>query len=332
MNKLLLGRLEKAELRQAWNNEAGDFTPWLAEPDNLVLLGEAVGLELELEAQEKNVGPFRADILCKDTLTGNWVLIENQLERTDHLHLGQLLTYAAGLKAVTIVWIAERFTDEHRVALDWLNEITNETINFFGLEIELWRIGDSPMAPKFNVVSQPNDWTKTVLEGTRQLETAGRSETKQLQLEYWTEFRNFLLQHKSFVKTGKPQPHHWMNFAIGRVNFSLVAFANTRERRIGVGLVLSGSVSKSHFHLLEREKSAIESEIGMALDWRENPGKIESHIYLHQRNMDPTIKNYWPEQHQWLCENLEAFKKVFAPRVKMLNADNYQPGEVIEKT
>lgn len=178
MNKLLLGRLEKAELRQAWNNEAGDFTPWLAEPDNLVLLGEAVGLELELEAQEKNVGPFRADILCKDTLTGNWVLIENQLERTDHLHLGQLLTYAAGLKAVTIVWIAERFTDEHRVALDWLNEITNETINFFGLEIELWRIGDSPMAPKFNVVSQPNDWTKTVLEGTRQLETAGRSETK----------------------------------------------------------------------------------------------------------------------------------------------------------
>lgn len=151
-------------------------------------------------------------------------------------------------------------------------------------------------------------------------------------MEYWTEFRNFLLQHKSFVKTGKPQPHHWMNFAIGRVNFSLVAFANTRERRIGVGLVLSGSVSKSHFHLLEREKSAIESEIGMALDWRENPGKIESHIYLHQRNMDPTIKNYWPEQHQWLCENLEAFKKVFAPRVKMLNADNYQPGEVIEKT
>jgi hypothetical protein len=159
-----LGRLERVDLRQVWQNEAGDFTPWLAREDNIALLGETIGLELEVEAEEKGVGPFRADILCKDTATNNWVLVENQLERTDHTHLGQLLTYAAGLQAVTIVWVAERFTDEHRAALDWLNEITDGRFNFFGLEIELWRIGDSPVAPKFNVVCKPNNWTQTITE------------------------------------------------------------------------------------------------------------------------------------------------------------------------
>lgn len=149
-----LGRLERIDLRNAWLSESSSFTPWLAESANMKLLGDAIGIELEVEAQEKDVGPFRADILCKDTATGHWVLIENQLERTDHTHLGQLMTYAAGLDAVTIVWLAQRFTEEHRAALDWLNRVTDERINFFGLEIELWRIGDSPMAPKFNVVSK----------------------------------------------------------------------------------------------------------------------------------------------------------------------------------
>ena len=132
-----LGRLERADLRSVWSSESDDFTPWLAEPENLRLLGETIGIELELEAIEKDVGPFRADILCKNVVTDHWVLIENQLERTNHVHLGQVLTYAAGLGAVTIVWIASKFTDEHRAALDWLNDITGTDIVFFGLEVEL---------------------------------------------------------------------------------------------------------------------------------------------------------------------------------------------------
>jgi len=129
-----LGRLHKVDLREAWTSESIDFTPWLAQEDNLKLLGEVIGIELELESQEKEVGPFRADILCKNTANDSWVLIENQLARTDHSHLGQLITYAAGLNAVTIVWIAERFTQEHRAAMDWLNERTDEKINLFGLQ------------------------------------------------------------------------------------------------------------------------------------------------------------------------------------------------------
>jgi hypothetical protein len=138
-----LGKLVKIELRDIWQSESSHFTPWLAREENLLTLGETLGLELELEAQERAVGPFRADILCKDIATNAWVLIENQLERTDHTHLGQLLTYASGLEAVTIVWIAARFTEEHRSTLDWLNRITDETFRFFGVEVELWRMGVS---------------------------------------------------------------------------------------------------------------------------------------------------------------------------------------------
>lgn len=122
-----LGRLKRVELRDIWTSEATDFTPWLARPENLAVLAETLAIDLELEAQEKAVGPFRADILCKDMGTDAWVLVENQLERTDHTHLGQLLTYASGLQAVTIVWVAARFTEEHRSTLDWLNKITDES-------------------------------------------------------------------------------------------------------------------------------------------------------------------------------------------------------------
>lgn len=132
-----LGKLEKVELRKIWKHEASEFTPWLAQEDNIRLLGDTIGIELGIESQEEQVGPFRADILCKDTANNNWVLIENQLEKTDHNHLGQLLTYAAGFDAVTIIWIAQKFTEEHRAALDWLNERTDENVTFFGLEIEL---------------------------------------------------------------------------------------------------------------------------------------------------------------------------------------------------
>src|SRR3989338_5471256 len=168
--KNMLGKLEKVDLRQIWQTEGQDFTPWLAREENLEMLGEVIGMELELEAQEKDVGPFRADILCKNTEDESLVLIENQIERTDHKHLGQLLTYAAGLQSVTIVWVAAKFTEEHRAALDWLNEITDKKFRFFGLEVELWKIGNSAAAPKFNVISKPNNWSKTVSDAAKEIE------------------------------------------------------------------------------------------------------------------------------------------------------------------
>ena len=174
---------------------------------------------------EKDVGPFRADILCKDTATGDWVLIENQIERTDHTHLGQLLTYAAGLKAVTVVWIAEQFNEQHRAASDWLNEITGEPFSFFGLEIELWRIAGSPIAPKFNAVCKVNDWKKPPPPPS-----GDPTEIKLLQQEYWANLRSLLLERKSVVKPQKPLPQHWTNFGVGKSYFGLFASVNTRRR------------------------------------------------------------------------------------------------------
>ena len=319
-----LERLIKVPLREFWDKEDRDFTPWLADEENISLLGETIGVELEVEAQERNVGPFRADILCKDTVTDDWVLIENQLERTDHSHLGQLLTYAAGLDAVTVVWIAERFTDEHRAALDWLNEITVEGFSFFGLEIELWRIGDSPMAPKFNVVSHPNDWTKTVSRISRAEEL---TPTNQLYFEYWTGLRDFLKQRNGVINPVEPLPQNWLGFGVGRSHFRLETTINKREKWICVDLTLMGPDAKPHFYLLEQDKVDIEKEIGTELEWEEKYGQKQSYISLSLSETDLEDYQDWDRQHQWLCEQLEVFHKVFSPRVEALDDSDYIPDE-----
>lgn len=323
-----LARLEQVDLRHIWTTEAGDFTPWLAREENLSLLGDTVGIELELEATEKDVGPFRADILCKDTGTGHWVLIENQLARTDHTHLGQLLTYASGLKAVTIIWIANRFTEEHRAALDWLNEITDDRFNFFGLEIELWRIGDSPVAPKFNIISKPNDWTKTIGSAASRIDESELSDTKLLQQEYWAALRDRLLEHPGPVKPQKPLPQHWTNFAVGRSYFVMSATVNTQRQVIAVIMNCEGPDAKAHFHLLAEEKAAIEQEVGSVLEWDELPNRKVSKISL-ERPGDPTDKSDWPRQHDWLAQTLERLYHAFSPRVKTLDASEYEP-EIVD--
>ncbi len=331
MAKKSLGRLEKVELREAWMTEAGDFTPWLAQEENLALLGEAIGIELELEAQEKDVGPFRADILCKDTTTDNWVLIENQIERTDHTHLGQLLTYAAGLKAVTIVWIAKRFTEEHRAALDWLNEHTDTKINLFGLEVELWRIGDSAIAPKFNSISQPNDWSRTVQQAASG--RAGISEHNQLQLKFWTAYREYMESKNSVVRCGKPQPQNWMVHALGRSGVCLASIVSLRNittgaksREIRADLYLDGPNAKQEFLILERQKKQIEKELGFPLTWHNPEEKLACRIYTRQQ-ADFLNESLWPKQFEWLQQRQEKMYQVFKPIVKDLKTAVEESGD-----
>jgi hypothetical protein len=317
-----LGRLHKVDLREAWSSESSDFTPWLAQEENLKLLGEAVGIELELESQEKDVGPFRADILCKDTANDSWVLIENQLEKTDHSHLGQLLTYAAGLNAVTIVWIAERFTEEHRAALDWLNERTDEKINLFGLEIELWRIGDSPIAPKFNIISQPNGWSKTVQQAAAASASGEISEHKQFQLRFWTAFKDFMDTKGSFVRCQKPLPQHWTNHAIGRSGVHLGSVVSTWNSETGskgaeirVELYMDGPNSKPEFAALEMQKESLERALGFPLTWHNPENKAMCRLFT-RKDADFLNEKLWPEQFGWLKERLEIMHRVFAPVVK----------------
>jgi hypothetical protein len=313
-----LGRLESIPLREAWENEASQFTPWLAHPDNIALLAEALDMELEVTAQEQSVGAFSADILCKDAATGQTVLIENQLERTDHTHLGQIITYAAGLGANTVIWISAKFREEHRAAIDWLNENTADALQFFGVEVELWRIGNSPFAPKFNVVSKPNDWTKTVHAAAQTLSVAPLTETKLQQQKYWTALGELLERDYQNIRSRKPLPQHWTNFSIGRSGIRLAATVNSVDQRIGVELYLGDTDAKEQFKKLAEHKVQIENEMHEHLEWQELPGKKAARIAIYKEQADPTDEKEWDSQHEWLAEKLSKFNAVFRPLVKTL--------------
>jgi hypothetical protein len=201
-----LSRLKHIDPRAAWADEARHFTPWLHE--NAELLGEALGIDLEIEESEHPVGGFSCDLVGRDLTNNARLIVENQLEPTDHSHLGQVLTYAAGTDASTIVWIARGFREEHRQALDWLNANTGEGRNFFGIEIELVQIeGEGRAAPLFKIVSKPNEWQKEVRASTR----GAVSERETLYAQFWTRFLERIRRERpSWTRASKPTTANWL--------------------------------------------------------------------------------------------------------------------------
>lgn len=315
-----LARLERVDLRDIWQSEASHFTPWLANKENLAILGQTLGIDLELEAQERSVGPFRADILCKEVGTERWVLIENQLERTDHVHLGQLLTYASGLEAATIVWIAGRFTEEHRSTLDWLNRITDESFRFFGLEVELWRIATSPAAPKFNLISKPNGWAHSVAQAARAIDESKFSDIRILQLAYWEAFQEVLKQVSGQpLGNRRPQQKSWMAYPIGRSGFNLGADMVLSKREIRAYLYISGNNAKRFLESLMRDRDAIERDLGYFLKW--SSFSRDCRISLGMTDVNPADKTDWPRQHDWLAKRLLDLRRAFSSRVVALEID-----------
>jgi len=311
-----LGRLERLNLRSAWKHEAGEFTPWLAQEENLQLLAEALGLaELELVATEHAVGDFKVDILCSDDAGS--IIIENQLEKTNHAHLGQILTYAAGVGAKKVVWVAESFRPEHVAALEFLNQNTTEDLNFFAVEVELWRIAESPMAPSFNVVVKPNDWSKAGRESARAAVTA--TPTKQLQLQFWTALVQYIDANKVPVRPQKPQPQHWLNSnPLGRSGVHCVSTVNAREHRIAAEVYISNEQSKELFQKLLAQRESIESELGFALDWQELPDRHACRVLVHRPDSDLADEAAWPTYCAWLADKLTRLTNAFRPRVREL--------------
>ena len=330
-----LGKVSQVNVREAWPNEASHFTPWLASPEGLELLQDALKMDLEVEATEQFIGPFKADIVAKrtDTPDEHWVLIENQLEKTDHRHLGQLLTYAAGLKAATIVWIAQEFAEEHRAALDWLNSITSEDYQFFGLQIELWQISGSVPAPIFNVVVEPNEWSR----GVKQSAEVGVSDLKQLQRRFWQTLAAKLVGKKSKVRPQKAHPAHWADYALGRSDTWLTATVNTSKRYVSCEFSFRGPPDKVWYQELEAQRTSIEALIGPELSWQRLDGKKQSRIALYLQDTDPTDEANWEIQHAWLIEKLELFHRVFKPLALALGdgdaslaAPNAIPGSEVD--
>lgn len=310
------GRLKKLDdLRTFWKNERNDFTEWLAKDENILLLGETIGIELEVQGQEEGVGPFSADILCKDTINSSYVVIENQLEKTDHTHLGQLMTYAAGLDAITIVWIAKKFTEEHRATLDWLNKITDDQFAFFGIEIAVYKIGESAPAPTFNIVSKPNDWTKQVKKSSSAQKL---SETKLLQQEYWRGLKSFMEKSKSKIKMQTPAPQHWTTISIGKSDFTLSCSVNSKDKSISISLNISGEQAKENYDkLYELAYSESLTKISGDLAWDKMEDKKMSSVSL-KKDRNFTNKDEWQGQFKWFKDNLENFTNYFKPKLKNL--------------
>lgn len=222
------------------------------------------------------------------------------------------------------LWVAARFTDEHRAALDWLNSATRSGFNFFGLEVELWRIGASPLAPKFNVVSKPNDWTQTVRE-----HVAGQmSPNKQPHYDFWTQFRAFLEARGSAVRTTRPATNHWTSASVGRANFNLSAWNGMRDGRSGVQFEMTGPDAKQRFWLLEQSHRAeIEATLARLgpVEWRLMPeAKVSMVRVLRQGSLRD--RSTWAALDAWMADTLEAMQFLFRPLVKTLDAGEAAPG------
>ena len=315
-----LERLERVgNLREVWPTEDRHFTPWLEK--NIGILGEALDIRLVVNSREESVGDHWADLVCTDTTEQSTVLIENQIAPADHTHIGQILTYAAGLKEdpVTVVWIAERFKDDHRAAIDWLNDITHDTVRFFALEIELWKINNSGPAPKFNIVSKPNDWSRGASEAGKPL-----SEARHEHYRFWNEFVEHVKQSDFPLRLRSPRHQHYMEFSLDIGGVRLQALRLNTDRVLRVQLVLSGRNRSAFFRALQDDMEDIESEFGHELEWELKSTRPSIDLTV---GMVPTDQGDWHNQIDWFAEYLSKFDEVFRTRVHEIDPDEWQEPE-----
>jgi hypothetical protein len=321
MNTPHLGNLEIKDPREIWGDEAKDFTPWLAQPENLKQLAKALDMELELEGVEVSVGPYSADIVANDATSNSRVVVENQLEKTNHDHLGKVLTYASGLEAKVIIWIAREFTEEHRRAVDYLNECTGGKLRLYAVQIQLFQIANSPPAPYFNIVAKPNEYTAAA-----QIKETDFTETKALYLAFWDSFKEHCKATGTALSLRKARPQHWYGFALGRSKFSLNLTVSAMYNRVGCEIYLRGVNAKKAFKLLEHQKASIEKETG-PLQWQELPDGQDCRVVLYKPDFDPAQKSAWPEGFKWMKAEAELFQKVFSPRIKALPIEDEEDVE-----
>ncbi len=318
-----LKQLTPVDISEVWETEPQHFTPWLAQAENLTLLGNTLGMELQLEAQEFPVGGFRADILCKNTLDDSWVLIENQLAATDHRHFGQILTYAAGLDASTVIWIAKTFRHEHCAMLDWQNKITDERYSFFGIEMKVWQIADSPLAIQFEVVSSPNNFILGVSQDTKRAVNQELSETEHINKKYWTGLRDYMNDNVRSLKCPPPSKNNYLHFSIGRTSFFIRTWLIRGSKELRIWLYMNGNDAKAYFHLLKEQQEEIHKEFSETLEWNELPQYKSCRICLNKGDTDPLDENDWRQQYEWFTAKLELFNSVFRSRIQALDAADW---------
>lgn len=321
-----LGKLESIDPRTLWPMEAKDFTPWLAA--NLGMLGEALGLDLELVRMEAPVGSFACDIEARDTGSGRRVIIENQLSATDHGHLGQLITYAAGLDAGVIVWIAPEVREEHREAIDFLNRHTRETVDFFMIALEVISISGSPPAVVFRLAASPNAWAKTAAASASKTLT---DKTVAYQ-EFYQGLMDELREKHKFTNAKAAQPQSWYAFSSGTTGISYsTAFASGNRLRVELYVDVGDMVkNKAIFDDLKEQQQQIEDEVGEPLVWERLDTRRASRISAVRENTsiaEATANEQ--EVRDWLVKRLLKFRAVFGPRLKKALAASPQQSTTV---
>ena len=312
-----LGTIEKVDIKAVWPAEDVDFTPWLGE--NLDKLGAELGMDLELVETEAEVGTFKLDVRAHDANTKGEVVIENQFGPTNHSHLGQLLTYASGFNAQAVVWIAESFRDEHKEALDFLNHRTGEDTQFFGVEIETWKIGDSLPAPHFNVVATPNEWRK---QGVIRTQSSGNtSERGERYRAFFQVLIDILRQEHNFTNARKAQSGNWRYFSAGHAQRVQYGATLASENRARVELYIDNGDkdwNKGLFDQLIEVRTDIESECEEPLEWERLETARASRIAVYTNGSIDDPEERLAEIREWMVERLLKFKEVFGPRLAEL--------------
>lgn len=302
-----LGKLQEIDIRMVWPHEQYDFSKWLATEENIQELGNTLNLELTDVETEKFVGNYRCDILCKDELTGKTVLIENQLESTNHDHLGKIITYASGLDAAVIVWIVASARDEHASAIEWLNKHTDDEISFFLLEVHAYKIGGSEPAPQFRIIEQPNDFSKTVKSVAKNNEL---SDAQKFRLDFWTQFNEILEQRGKPFNKRKASTDHWYSVAIGSSEAHISIDLVNKEHKIRVGLWIADN--KAIFDAMNQQRDDIENALGMKLEWMRLDNKKASIVCTYIKGLDFKSQNNYPQLINDAIDIVVKMRKVFA--------------------
>ena len=261
-NSMKIGKLKEVNIRELWAHEQYDFSAWLAKEENIELLNEKIGLTLVDINTEAYVGSYRCDIVAVDETTGIRVIIENQLENSNHDHLGKIITYASGLDAKVIVWIVKEARDEHRSAIEWLNNNTVQDINFFLIELHAYQIGNSDYAPMFQIVEQPNDFIKEQ-KGKKSTDTMNKSQAERL--EFWTQFNDHVINRGKPFPIRKAGTAHWYDVSIGTSEAKISIALVNKDSFISVELYIYDN--KALFDKLYEEREDIHKKLGFDLNW-----------------------------------------------------------------
>ena len=304
-----LGRLEKVDVRKVWEHEARDFSAWLARPENLEMLGEQIGIEIESLGTEVEMGSFRIDILGKEPNTDERIIIENQLEQTNHDHLGKVITYAAGLDARYLIWIVKDVRDEHLKAIEWMNEHLDDSIRCFLVKIEVWQIGDSKPAPRFDVISMKNDWVATVKKSAAASEV---SSLKLKQQEFWVNLASYIRAKDSTIKIQTPRPQHWFDFSIGNSLCHLAMSINSQKNQFGVQVYIN--TDKDLWEHFKGNADEINAIMGDEVIWWESSKASGGGINLQVTDVFDESRE--TEYFEWLYVTMVNLKRALVPHVQ----------------